>query len=97
MNSPSQSFILDPSDSTYVKNGMFSEEEIEEIKHEKKIIFEDVPREVVEFLEKFECVRNLCSDMLHCDCYQMLTVTMMVHDQRSEDSSCGEHALVLLI
>jgi hypothetical protein len=64
MNSPSQSFVLDPSDSTYVKNGMFSEEEIEEIKHEKKFIFEDVPDEVVEFLDKFKCVRSLYSDIV---------------------------------
>ncbi|KAG2171896.1 hypothetical protein INT44_006686 [Umbelopsis vinacea] len=66
---PSLSFIIDPSDSTYKLQGVFTEVELREIKGYNAIVMDTLPDDVVDFLRSFDCqssqeLRKACLENL---------------------------------
>lgn len=57
--SPSLSFIMDPSDSTYKMQGVFTEGELREIKSYNAIVMDTLPKDVMNYLRLFECVSGV--------------------------------------
>lgn len=56
---PSQSLIFDIDDSdSYIKNGVFTEKEIEEIQTYKNLKHEDLPSDFKQYLNKFQLQIN---------------------------------------
>jgi hypothetical protein len=54
--SPSLSFIVDPYDTTYIKQGIFTENELQEIKDYNAVVMDPLPKNLVDYLMLFDCV-----------------------------------------
>ncbi|KAG2175249.1 hypothetical protein INT44_007737 [Umbelopsis vinacea] len=52
---PSLSFIIDPYDITYIQHGVFTENEIQEIKEYNAVVMDTLPKDLVDYLLLFDC------------------------------------------
>ncbi|KAI9281400.1 hypothetical protein BC943DRAFT_310244 [Umbelopsis sp. AD052] len=52
---PSLSFIIDPYDITYIQHGVFTENEIQEIKEYNAVVMDTLPKDLVDYLLLFGC------------------------------------------
>jgi hypothetical protein len=87
--SPSLSFIIDPSDSTYKLQGVFTEGELREIKDYNAIVMDTLPKDVVDYLRSFECVSGVQSrlDMV----LQQLPFSDFIYRGSTQVRNCAKH------
>jgi hypothetical protein len=87
--SPSLSFIIDPSDSTYKLQGVFTEGELREIKDYNAIVMDALPKDVEDYLRSFECVSGVQSrlDMV----LQQLPFSNFIYRGSIQVRNCAKH------